>query len=498
MEKIYLPLFILVLLSISLSCKRTLQDNRRLSWSADLYKLGTNSSPRLIDLNQDQILDIVMGTGRNEFQENDTAIIAFNGENGKILWTQTGTDQVVGSAVFYDITNDQIPDVFIGGRNHQLYALDGKDGSQIWKYTVQSEAFNTLGYARFNFYNPYLIPDQTGDNIKDLIVSNGGNVKAAIHSDKSRYPGVLMILDSTTGEIISADTIPDGKETYMSPLVYDFENKGNLSILFGSGGETASGSFYKTSLDDLLKGDISNAKILARDTGHGFFAPPVLADITEDGIKDIIVNSHGGKMFAIDGKSDAIIWQKKFPNAEASNTVAPGYFNADNIPDFVSCYALGQWPENTGMIQVLIDGKDGTVLSIDSLGTSGFYSPITCDLDGDQFDEVILPINTYDHERTRFTKIEHELKVFDHKRDTIWNLVPKDIAKNQSTTPWIGDIDQNGKLDIIYGLLANTPRLYEFYGMQVRRKAIRHKVPEQISWGAYMGNNYDGVFRNQR
>lgn len=65
-------------------------------------------------MNNDGIKDIVIGGGR-EFSATNYAVIAFDGKDGSVLWKVKERNQVVGSAVFKDITQDGIPDVFIGG-----------------------------------------------------------------------------------------------------------------------------------------------------------------------------------------------------------------------------------------------------------------------------------------------------------------------------------------------------------------------------------------------
>ena len=95
-------------------------------WNKDLPVVGSLSSPRTTDLNNDGVLDIVIGAGKNEFQKTDMGILAFDGKTGKLLWKQSSVDQVFGSATFCDVNGDGIKDIFIGGRSPQLKAIDGK------------------------------------------------------------------------------------------------------------------------------------------------------------------------------------------------------------------------------------------------------------------------------------------------------------------------------------------------------------------------------------
>jgi len=187
-----------------------------ISWDINLPVIGSQSSPRTADLNQDGVLDIIMGAGKNEYQECDQGIIAINGKTGDLLWNQASIDQVFGSPTFYDISGDGIQDIVIGGRSNQLKALDGKTGEMIWIYKYQYEQDPILRYANRNFYNSVLVPDQNDDGIPELMVQNGGNPKAEPYDEEGRTPGVLMLFDLTSGEIIAADTMPDGKESYAS------------------------------------------------------------------------------------------------------------------------------------------------------------------------------------------------------------------------------------------------------------------------------------------
>src|SRR5690606_19421369 len=143
-----------------------------------------------------------------------------------------------------------------------------------------------LSLARNNFYNSVLVPDQNGDGYQDLLIQNGGNPKIGPGVWEGRVAGILLIIDSRSGSIIAGDTMPDGMESYMSPLAFRQKDDEEYSIIFGSGGETFGGNLYLAKLSDLRNQQLSRAQVLASEEGHGFIAPPVLADITDDGYLD--------------------------------------------------------------------------------------------------------------------------------------------------------------------------------------------------------------------
>ncbi|MDP5169289.1 MAG: VCBS repeat-containing protein, partial [Bacteroidia bacterium] len=76
------------------------------TWTYQLPGHGTSSTPRFADLNEDGILDIVLGAGTDEHHPASHGVIALNGQNGSLLWHAPSTDQIVGSASFIDIDQD--------------------------------------------------------------------------------------------------------------------------------------------------------------------------------------------------------------------------------------------------------------------------------------------------------------------------------------------------------------------------------------------------------
>ena len=477
---------------VMLSCRNHGKNN---SWVAVFKGLGSNSSPRLADLTGDGILDVVIGTGKNEWVAADTAVIALDGQNGKLLWQVGAPNQVVGSALFLEVTGDGIPDVFIGGRSAFMVGIDRRYGKLLWKYEPQEKATGALKFAHYCFFSPQAIPDQTGDGIPDLLVANGGNAQASPNTSQFRDPGVLMVINSKTGEIAAAAAMPDGRETYMSPVVHGFENSNKLGVVIGTGGETIGGNLYRCLLADVLKGDLSGAKALNYTGGHGFIAPPVLADITGDGTPDIVANNQGGIVFAFDGATDSLLWKLEVKGTEASSSLAVGYFNDDAVPDFFGQYAVGIWPENKGARQLAIDGKNGHILKEYNLGCTGFFSPIAWDFDHDGFDEVLMSVNDYNCSGIFVTDIEHYLAIFDVQSGSVRPFSERKGVKNLSSTPWLGDMDQDGFLDVVYCVQANTSKIIEFYGMAMIRHESRHSIDAPARWGAYMGTNGDGIFR---
>jgi len=456
-------------------------------WQYQFSDIGSLSSPRCVDLNGDGVKDIVMGVGKEEFEEADTAIVAIDGNSGTVLWAISAKDQIFGSPVFHDITNDNVPDVFINGRTAQLLAIDGAKGKIIWDFNEQ----NTQSGPWFNFYNPQLIINEK----PILLVANGGDVTVKPY-DADRPAGKLLLVDAFSGKVIAQDTMPYGGETYFSAVI---QKKNNQEIIiFGSGGETIGGHLFALPLQDLFNGSIQRAIILAEDSLKGFIAPPVLTDITGDGIEDIVANAVNGRLLAIDGNTYEMIWEVSEPGYEVYAAPSPGKFNDDDIPDFFVNFSEGIWPDVIRCKQLAIDGKDGTILFADSLGFFQMASPVSADLNQDGFDEVVLSVN-YEYQEnaksgiTLPPQVHNQLLYFDIKSKTSEQLVDGVAGANMAITPTLVDLDNDNNLDIIYGSHANKYSFTDFKNLAIRRIELDVPVPARY-WGGYMGNEFNARY----
>ncbi|MEQ6118224.1 hypothetical protein [Reichenbachiella sp. MALMAid0571] len=465
-------------------------------WTSTYANLGTFSSPRATDLNNDGIKDIVLGAGRQEFNHCDSSVIALDGTNGELLWNIHARDQIFGSPDFMDINNDNIPDVFIGGRSAEFMAINGKTGQIIWEFFPEGDTSDFRAQNLFNFYNPQFIPDQDRDGINDILVSNGGDVTAQPYNE-NRPAGSLMVISGKTGKQLAKATMPDKREIYMSIVVDDLDSNGILDVVFGTGGETVGGGLYRSTLSDILKNDLSKAILLATGEKKGFIAPPVVADVNRDNIKDIIVNSVDGRMMAFNGIDNQVIWGGKIPDTESYSSLAAGDINGDHIPDFFTTYAIGVWPKLESTRPFLVDGSKGEIVFMDSIGFYQMSSPVMGDFNKDGNVDALLNVNFFLPNEKGEKTIHNTMLVYDFFHQTKFAIAEPMVGSNVASTPWIGDLDDDGFLDIIYCNMTTPDRVYTFDGMRVIRLKTDFPVKSNVLWGSYMGNNYNGVFNDK-
>jgi outer membrane protein assembly factor BamB len=464
------------------------------TWSEVLPTIGTFSSPRLSDLNKDGVKDIILGGGRLEFQKCDTAMFALDGRDGKLLWKASAIDQIFGSAALMDITNDGTEDVFLNGRSSELKAINGATGKVIWAFDTTYYSFNKTK-RWFNFYNPQFIHDADNDGLKDILISNGGDIWIAPHNP-NRAKGRLVVISSKTGKLIADADMPDDCEIYMSISIdFDEKNPFNSKLIFGTGGETIKGNVYVATLDMVFRNKLSEATLLDGSLSKGFISPPAWVNLTDDQQKDIVIAAVDGRMMAFDGISNKKLWESRVEGTEAYSSMAIGHFNQDSIPDFFVTFAQGVWPDLSWTKQAMINGKNGNIDYRDSLGYYQTSSPVVVDLTGDGIEEVILSVDYQVLDSLGAKSFYTTLYAIDFTQNQSMPIVEGMPGHNVSSTPWIGDMDNDRMLDIVYCHGTNAKKTYTFDGLRVNRLKTTIPITKPIKWGAYMGSNYDGVYR---
>ncbi|MFC4874916.1 FG-GAP-like repeat-containing protein [Negadavirga shengliensis] len=462
-----------------------------LAWSLYLPHLGTFSSPRVADLNGDGVGDIIVGMGRLEFQATDTAVVALDGKLGTILWSLPASDHIFGSALLMDIDGDGVQDVVIGGRSANLFAVNGKTGELIWEF-AKEHLRPLIQKKYFNFYNPQLIPDQTGDGLADILVSNGGDV-LKVPYDEDRPVGHLMTIDASNGHIIGEAPMPDGKETYHSIALSPGDKVEEIEVVFGTGGETVGGSLYVCGLREVLKGDLSKAIKLAESPHKGFIAPVAWVDILGDGRYSIIACGVEGTVYAFEGKTKKQLWKYQVQGTEMYASVGVGNFFKGGPLDFFITANKGFWPFFSQSTHILVEGHKGRVRFEETFGEFQTSSPLAYDVNHDGLDEVIMSVNLEGKEAERkvFT---NSIWVVDFANKQKYELIPPLPGHNNSSTPWVGDLDNDGYLDVVFCHSDNLYHTYAFDGMQINMVKTNIPIRQPVKWGAYMGSRYDGRY----
>lgn len=498
MNKSYFLSIILLCLCFS---STAYAQNATQDWSLVTGETSVFSSPRALDLNGDEVKDLVVGGGLESiyagdgslFQyDSDHMVMAIDGATGEFLWQYAGPDQIFGSPIFKDVTGDFVADVFVGGRNGFFMCINGANGELVWQFYQGSDGSDAALVGLYNFYNPQWIADQNGDGHTEILVSNGGD-RSLPSWETNRPPGKLMVIDPITGIALAEATMPDNKETYMSPVVYDFFNDDKPDVIFGTGGETVGGNLYRVPLSAVMSEDLSGAEVLLTSDSKGFIAPPSLADLTQDNIPEIITNTYDGRIIALDGWTNEQLWEVAVLGAETNASPAIGLFTDDDIPDVFTSFLIGAAPNYTDVKQLMIDGATGELVYENDLGDLQYSSPVVYDMNSDGRDEAITMVN-YDNNNGTFS---HDVIAFDFVAGTETSLLAAPVGgTNIASTPWLGNLDNDGDLDIFFVHNSDGNSFSNEDSFTFEKYSLGVPDSNTVAWGGYMGNNGDGFFQN--
>ena len=363
-------------------------------WNKMNLDATSETTPVVIDVNDDGIDDIIHTYAHytktldmyyctsSTYYENacmeDTGhpvcgsvVVAISGLDGEVIWLRNFTRPVFGIRCVMDVDEDNEIDCFIIGRYHQWDAINKATGETIW------EADTSIGFPGYNFYFPLPLEDFDGDGVVDILNIHGGDQSYGSH-ETNRSPALIVILSGKTGKkLIDPITVPDGRESYMSPVRCTFANED--VIVFGTGGETINGSLWAitvNSIKEFVKSKpmtpnqnytgigchdefINNKdrfrpkydktayqlnnqdqepsadcpsfgqhlpiinkyklclyEIYSSDS-KGLIVPPVIIDMNDDDVQDLIVQSFNGHVLCFDGFNSEVLWERYIPNSES-------------------------------------------------------------------------------------------------------------------------------------------------------------------------------------
>lgn len=112
----------------------------------------------LLDMNNDGTPDIIGGSV-------DHNIYCLNGKNLSLIWKFDTDNEIQLPLTFYDINNDNVPEVFcVNDYDNNLYILDGRTGKQLVKRSVKDNNNKKLNQTSV------ILADYDGNGLLDILL----------------------------------------------------------------------------------------------------------------------------------------------------------------------------------------------------------------------------------------------------------------------------------------------------------------------------------------
>ena len=452
---------------------------------ANLRKLNFGSSPAIANLfNSTPEKEIVCGSDEiNNFypEINDTASGLWRcwASNGSILWAKdTETDEARSSPAICDIDGDGDLEIAAGTTSGWNVEVMDENGSFLWTFPAQRYILGT-----FCWHSSPALVDIVDDNPNleglELVIGNNpyhnvwcfdGDNSDGVDDGitLSRKPdGSSSYFPWTHGDIGVEGTDWDvlwvfnnSQPIIASPAVGDIDGDGIKDVVIGS----LDGSIYAINgSDGTLKWQYT--------TGASVYSSAAIANLDWDSQPEIVVGSNDSYIYCIDGKTGNRQWRYKTDGAIYSSP------------------AIGD-VDGDGKLDIVVGSLDGNVYCINGFGhlkwkysTGGeIYSSPSLARDGSLYSSE-WPMFRHDCARTGFYgsgEFGREMYVFIGSDDgylyklygSNGSLLSRFLTNGPvHTSPSIADVDGDGMLDLLIG--AEDGFIYYFH-----RVLIEGDLPE--------------------
>lgn len=286
-----------------------------------------------------------------------------------------------------------------------------------------------------------------------------------------------------------------------APALEDLNSDAHLDIVFATEGGSVYAVDGRTGTV-MWKQSVPFKPSFTYPEFRGFMASPGLIDLNQDGVRDVVIGSRNGTVYAFDGQSGAILWE--FRTKEPSGVHASAFIDSEASTILVAeSYSRLFELDRQGQVlrEILIQGKSrqglfgspvklpsGAIVigSSWSEGQSGVWfippgenlpvathffaigrvsaTPVVADIWGDSGLEVLV------------VSEDGELVVFSESGTV---LQRQRLPYGVEATPYIGDVDGNGTLDL---LIAGMDKYVHAY-----------TVPKsgRLYWPSFRGNGWN-------
>jgi outer membrane protein assembly factor BamB len=372
------------------------------------------------DIDNDGKLEVVFGCYRN-----DSCVYALNGENGSLLWKFNAAGAAEGcndtAPLIFDVDGDGKKEVIIASScNPKTFCMNGATGAVKW-------VCNTRGSD-----SPPTVADVDGDGKPEILHGEFGGYVICINAENGSIAWELAV--DTDSWIQTAPTIADldgdGKPDFVVATWNAVNRNANKVYAFRGYDRKL---LWTHSLSDVVY--------------HG----TAVGDLDGDGKPELLIGSYSDTLYCLNGRTGSVNWTYSAgSNFAASSPVIIADLDDNGVCEVV----FAAWYK---MIVLRADGS--LKWSYDMPGyTQSFRGAAIADVNNDRYPDVIFGTTNGNLIALRG---ENGNLIFQKNLRTAYG----DSAFEIDHAPLIADFDRDGKLDVfIVGGHGEYPDFYKDFG----------------------------------
>ena len=402
------------------------------------------SSPVLVDLDGDGTLEVIVGS-------KDGLLHVWNYDGSPVAgWPQETDGELIVTPSVGDLDADGILEIVLPvDRRVYIFRPDGTPFNSEWPKRFRSRILAAATLA-----------DLDKDFDREVIIVTKTDGVHVLHHDGDD-------LDGWPQEI---------EDFGLSPAaVGDLNRDASLELVV----TTSGANVYAWEAD----GTALEGWPIEPRPGTGANAPPVLADLDSDGTLEIIVMFRNGSIYVLSQKGEVRDgWPQRIGYTPYA-APAVGDLNGDGQLEIIA--------GDLGTSSIVAFNEDGTLAPgwpISIFGSTVTSIPVLGDINGDDEVEVVVATNwgSFFGQLHAFSSGGIELDG--------WPLI---TTGNLQSSPAIGDLDNDGDVEICIGSL-RAPSQGEFIpGSFYIWDLEGHSTDAPIEWGMFQANpEHTGVYVN--
>ncbi|RMF06835.1 MAG: T9SS C-terminal target domain-containing protein [Candidatus Neomarinimicrobiota bacterium] len=429
--------------------------------ATDSLSVGFSPAPAAADLNGDALPDLMIGRA----EDGSVDWVPNTGTMETPRFTSTHLQPTGIDAGLYafpslgDLEGDGDADLLLGsdGSGLQFYRNTGSDTAPVWS----GDAAVVAGLGAEAYFIAPTLADLNGDGLPDLVYG-----QYAGPLQYYRNTGTATTPQWTYDASLFGGVIDVGGAS--NPYLVDFDDDGDLDLFTG---QNLGDILYFRNVGSPLAPAWEEHSAPFQTLGHSIYSSVTVADLNHDGHLDLLCGDVGGSLYYYRGSDTG--WQ---PQASLFAGLDLGYWL---IPRFIDM-------DRDGDQDVVVGNDAGELVLLENQGSptapafavnttffQGILPPVNCapaivDLDGDGDWDLLLggisgTVECYVNDGTLSAPQ--------------WTALPDlvtEIAVSQNATPAVGDLNADGRPDLVVG---DYDGLFHYYENQFSPLTVEPSLP---------------------